>query len=351
MPNIRAFQRADLGAVVDLLRQRMPGWTGSEETLAGTTLDHPWADEELPSLVAVGNKGKILGFIGVQVRRLLFDGRLIRGVCATQLVVAAGPEAGPAGALMMSRVLSRPQELTWSDGATDAVVRMWRTFGGGDQDHVRACDWLLVLRPVRWLRGTVSAMVGHSLSRQQLPVSGLPFQAAGRTVARRAFPEISPDVHGEDATTKTLVENLPAIVGRFRVRVDHDEAYLDHMFRQIEAFSGPPVRRLVRHGERPIGWYAYLPGRRGASHVLHLAAAERHADAVLGELLAHARANGSALVAGRAEPHMMGALSSRMALLGYARQPTIHCKDPELALAMGSSASLLTRLDGEVFMT
>jgi hypothetical protein len=348
MPDIRPVTHADLPEVVNLLQDRMPGWWGSPETLAGTMLDHPWADEEIGPLVSVDDGGKILGFIGVLVRRLNFAGRPLRGVCATQLAVTE--DAGPAGALLIRRVLSGPQELTWSDGTTEGVVRIWRAFGGA-HDYVRACDFLLVLRPFRWVRGTVAAVLGGSLSREELPVGGFPFQAAGPRLARRAFPDLPEDVTGADASTTTLVENLPAITGDLRVRVDHDEAYLDHMFRLIEKFGGGLARRLVSRGERTIGWYAYRPGRRSASHVMHLAAAEGEADAVLGELLAHARDHGSAVVAGRAEPHLMEPLSRRFAVLGYARQPVIQTKDPELAFAMTTPASLLTRLDGEVFLT
>jgi hypothetical protein len=348
MPEIRPATHADLPAVVGLLLERMPDWRGSEEMLAGTMLDHPWADEEITPLVSVNESGRIQGFIGAQVRRLLFEGRPIRGAVATQLAVSE--EAGHAGVQLIRRVLTGPQELTWSDSATDGVVRIWRAFGGSP-DLVRACDWLLVLRPLRWVRDTVAAALGRSLSREEVPVGGFPFQAAGPRIARRAFPELDPEILGVDADTATLIDHIPELAGGLKLRVDHDQAYLDHTFAMLERFAGPTVRRLVKRGDRAIGWYAYRPGGRGASHVLHLMAAQGEAEAVLGELLAHARSSGSAAVAGRAEPHLVEALGRRFAILGYTRQPVIHTKDPELARLMTSEASLLTRLDGEVFMT
>jgi hypothetical protein len=36
-------------------------------------------------------------------------------------------------------------------------------------------------------------------------------------------------------------------------------------------------------------------------------------------------------------------------VLGYVRQPVMRAKDSELASALATSASLLTRLEGEVF--
>lgn len=348
MPEIRPVTHDDLPEVVKLLEARMPGWWGSEETLAGTMLDHPWAEDDITPLVSVGEKGKILGFIGVQVRRLLFDGRPIRGVVATQLAVTE--DAGAAGALLIRRVLSGPQELTWSDGTTEGVVRIWRAFNGAP-DYVRASDFLLVLRPVRWIRSTLAAATRRSLSREELPVVGFPFQAAGRRIARRAHPDPDPEVNGTDVDSATIVELLPEMASGLRLRVDHDQAYLDHMFALVAKFAEPLVCRLVKRGDRPVGWYAYRRGQRSVSHIMHLLAAQDESEAVLSELLEHARANGSSVVSGRAEPHLVEPLSQRFAVLGLTRQPVIRAQDADLAHTLTTDASLLTRLDGEVFLT
>jgi hypothetical protein len=179
---------------------------------------------------------------------------------------------------------------------------------------------------------------------------------------RRALPEPAidetaalTDVTGEDADAGTIVEHLPGLNKRLRVWVDHDEAHLEHVLRLVksfgglESFKGSLVCRLVRRGERPIGWYVYVARPGGSSRVLHLATLEREADAVLDELISHARSLGSAALAGRAEPHLQRALSHRFAILGYARQPTILAKDSELVAMMATSSALVTRLDGDLF--
>jgi hypothetical protein len=198
--------------------------------------------------------------------------------------------------------------------------------------------------------------------RSLVPVGALPFQAIGFRIMRRALPmpavataATAAGVTGEDANGATIVEHLPALNKHLRVWVDHDEEHLEHLFQLVKSFNGldsfkgPLVCRLVRRGQRPIGWYAYVSRSGGASRVLHLAALEREADAVLGELISHACAEGSAALAGRAEPHLQRALSHRLAVLGYARQPTILANNPELAAVMATSSSLVTRLDGDLF--
>jgi hypothetical protein len=346
---IRPLTRADVPRVVALLRTHMGGWPLDERALVGLMLEHPWADEDLSSLVAVQN-GDIVGFTGAQARRLRLDGKPIRGVCCTHAVVAPDRRGSAVGARLLSTVLTGPQSVTWADSATDPVAGVYRICGG-QLDHVRACDWMLVLRPVRWARGLVAAAVrGEPVThRLHVPVGALPAQAVGRRLLPRAFPDAQDGVAGEDASAAAIAELVPVLNERRRLWVDHDEEQLDHLFRLVETFRRPLVRRIVRRGDRPIGWYAYVLRRGGASRVLHVAAPDREVDAVLDELVSHARGLGSAVLTGRAEPHLQTALDRRFAVLGYARQPVYRAVEPELAAVLATSSALLTRFDGEVF--
>ena len=349
MSDIRAFERADVQGVLALLEARLPWWTNDESFLEQTLIDSPWADPELPSLVAVDDEGGILGFIGSQVRRLKLDDRELRGVCCAHLTVSSDPKAGPAGALLLRRLLSGDQDLTWTDSPTEGVVRMWRAFGG-HLDHPRSCDWMLVLRPFRWARGVLTARTRHVPVREVVPVAALPAQASGGRFVPRAFPTLAPDVRGEDVSAGTIVEHLPAMTRGFRLRIDYDEPYLERLFARVEASMGPLVHRLVRRDGNPVGWYAYVSRPGGASRVLCVCAPEAEAEAVVGELAEHAREQGSAALAGRLEPHLEGPLRRRLAVIGFARQPVIQVHDPEVHALLATSGSLLTHLDGEWYV-
>jgi hypothetical protein len=352
MTEIRSLECEDLPAVAAMLRANLPGWSEDEHFLAVQTIDHPWADESFPSLVAVDGAKNIIGFIGAQVRRMCLDGASVRGICCTQLAVDSESRNTAVGAFLLKRMVSGEQVLTWSDSSTDPVVRMWGAFGG-HTDASRACDWMLVLRPVRWVGGALGALTRRrSAGRELAPVAALPFQAASRRIRPSTHPYPPDDVVSEEAATAALVESLPAITNGIRLWVDHDEAHLDHMFRELERFyETPVVRRLVHRQGRPIGWYAYVDLSGRVAHVLHLAANVREADAVLGELAAHARDTGTSVLAGRAEPHLVGPLSRRFAVLGFARHPVMHEKEPKTAAILATGSSLLTRLDGEPFAT
>lgn len=350
MSAIRALQHDDLPGVVRLLRQHLEGWEGDAGSLAATLLDHPWADPELPSLIAESTEGRIAGFIGAQTRRVRFEKRELRGVCCSHLVVDPASRGAATGALLLGGLVRGGQDLTWSDSANEEVARMWTIFGGR-VDGTRACDWMLVLRPLRWGGGTIAAAARRrELDRGLVPVAALPLQAVGRRLLERAHPAGADGVRGEDAGAAEIAELVARTSPRVRLRLDWDEAALAHTFARFEAERGPLVRRIVRHGDRPIGWYAYHPQPGGVARVLHLGVEQRDADAALGELIEHARGRGSAVIAGRSEPHLEPALRRRFAILGFARKCVVHAGDPRVDLALASSASLLSQLDGEWYV-
>jgi hypothetical protein len=347
MARIRPFRASDLEAVGRLLAANLPDPVPHSGFLESTLLDPPWRDDDISSLVAEED-GRVVGFIGAQVRRLRWEDRELRGVCCSHLVVDSSVRPSAAGVLLMRRVVTGPQDLTFSDTATDVVLRIWRALGGRP-DHSRSLDWMLVLSPLRWARSLAGGMLRREpLWRDVLPAGAIPAQAIGPRMMARAFPEPEHDVTGEAATPGQITgASADTLVG-VRFHAVHDEAYLGHLFRWLEPRG--LVARIVRRGDRPVGWYAYVlrPGR--TSRVLHVAAGVKDVDATLGELVAHARGAGSAALAGRLEPHLEDPLRRRAPALGFARVPLVHSRDPALLAALASSGAILSQLDGEWFL-
>jgi hypothetical protein len=353
MAEIRPFEPADLSAVAVLLHADLTPDTPEEQIshdLTARLIDDPWSDEELPSLVATGDDGEVIGFIAAQVRRLRLDDRTLRGVCCSDLTVAPDRRGGAAGALLLRRLLTAGQDITFSDTANDEVARMWQAFGG-HLDHARACDWMFVLKPIRWVRSLAADAALRRLGRGRVPVGAFPFQAVRGRRGRWAFPEPGPDVTAEDVDVATIVEQLPEMTRGIRLRVDYDERFLDFLFRELESHFGRLTKRLVRRGNRPIGWYAYVSRPGGVHRVLHLLGSDRDMDTVLDDLVARAREEEGAVITGRHEPHLTRALERRLPVLGFARRPVIHCHDPEIRATLATSSSLLTQLDSEWFVT
>ncbi len=289
----------------------------------------------------------MIGFIGAQVRRFRFGDRTLRGLCHSHLTVAAGSRGGAAGALLLRRFLTGPRTSRYSDTANDEVARIWSTLGGQlDHGAVLRLDG----RPAaaRLDRGIGAGAARRRLRSEQIPVGAFPFQAARR--GNRWEVEEAKDVRSSDASPSEIVEALPEMSRGLQLWGDYDERFLHHLFEQAEARYGRLSRRVVRRGERAIGWYAYVPAPGDVSRILHLRVTQREAEAVLGDVVDHARENGSAVLSGRQEPQLTLALQARLPVLGFARRPVLHCHDPEVTAALSSERSLLTQLDGEWFV-
>ena len=344
------MQREDLPAVArlmeaHLLRRPLPGGD-AEAFLAATLLDHPWAHEDLPSLVAEDEDGSIAGFIGAQARRFTIDGRPARGVLASHLIVEPGARTTAVGVQLVRRLLAGPQELTWSDTGVEVVVRLFR-LAGGHADHARATDWMLVLRPGRWIAGIArGGLLERRIGREVMPAGGLPLHAAGARLMRRAHPPAVAGLETAALQPGEAVEHAPAVLGRMRLHPAYDEAQLGAYLRLLGLRDCRVFARSVRRNGRVIGWY--VAEQIGAAYrVLQIVCDDRHAPAVLDALLADARDQRVGVVSGRLEPHLHEALAPRLPVLGLVRSPIIHARDAGVREAVAAGSALLTRLDGE----
>jgi hypothetical protein len=313
--------------------------------------DHPWADPEIPSLVYVENGGKIVGFLGSNVRRLELDGRPIRlGVCG-QLVTEPDARSRAPGAFLMREYMNGQQDLALTDTASDLVRRIWEGVGG-ETFHLACVGWVRILRPWQFAsgyRGRADRLGAPSRARVLLSgldaVTGLPLRRVLRPAPGRA--------HSEPLTPGEAAGRLAEVAAGARVRPAYDEEFLAW---QIEAMAAVTGRgelraRIVRTGGDVRGWYVYYLQRGGICQVLQVAAEERSAGHVLDDLFRDAHEGGGAAVQGRVEAHLLHPLSERRTVLhpsGYLS--LIHSTDSDLLHAVQSGQALLTRMEGEWWM-
>jgi hypothetical protein len=339
---IRPLERDDLPAVAELVRANIYGWTRDAGTLERLLVDHPWSSDPLRSLVAVDEAGTPIGSIGAQVRRLRLGDRELVGVAVSHLVVAADKRAGAAGVMLVRALLRGDQDLTFTDSGTPDVVRIWRALGG-HLDHGRTADWMLVLSPRRWLAGLARTKLSpaRTIGRRATPVPAFPMTSARRA---ESAADDDPPVVAEDVSAARLADQLDQLAAGIALRVAYDRRALEAQFGFLRSVGEQVVCRVVRRGERALGWYAYLL-RPLSSRVLCVAAPAANADAVLGELVADATRRGVVVLSGRFEPHLEAAIRERPAVMALAQQPIVHTPDLELLEAVRSGASLLTEFD------
>jgi hypothetical protein len=357
---IRPLEREDIPAVARLYQVVMRG--GSDEPPAflepffeRTLLDQPWADSTIPSLVYVEGS-EIVGFIGSNVRRMRFDGRPITMACSAHQIAHPRVRKRGAGALLMRRYMSGPQDLTITDGATEPVRRMWEGLGGRTA-HACCFTYIHVFRPWRLVLGRVAERFGvHRVEPAVAPL------AAGLDRATAAvwpgFHRAAPAADVEPLTPQRLLELLPAIDKAVRLRVDYDLSYLGWLFHELDRGQPTLWQRGVRRGKlwaeavhrdgRPVGWYVCQLGAGRLCRVLQIAATSRETDFVLTQLLHRASARGATGVYGRVEPRLVGPLSVGRSLVRFGEgRMLVSARDPEVADAVIRGEALLTRLDGE----
>jgi hypothetical protein len=353
---IRPLRRDDLPQVASLIElvyrsgSRVPP-PGLVSHLEKILLNHPWADAELPSLVYVDRDGAVKGFLGLHVRRMMFDGRPIRVACGGQLATEPAVRGQAAGALLVREYLRGPQDLSLTDSASEIVQQMWERFGG-ETVHLQCIGWVRLFRPWRFAseflfrERKALKQAGRAVSSVLDPATSM---AAGSYVSVRR-----PDVSATQLTPRDLAATLPKLADRVRLRPDYDEEFLAWLFQRLAEVTsrGTPVGFVVRDGAgRELGWYMYFLQVGGISRVLGIAANARSVGSVLDHLLHHAQSSGSAGLQGRLEPELVEPLSRRRCLFhssGY--RVLIHSSRPEILCAIQSGAALLTRLDGDYWM-
>jgi hypothetical protein len=358
MSGIRPLAREDLLQVASLYESISRSGSGMPpQGLASyferTLLDHPWIDPDIPSLVYLDDQGAVRGFIGSHVRRLSLDGKPVRMACSGQLMSDPAVRNRAVGTLLLRRFLAGPQDLTMTDGATEATRRMWRGLGGS-VGHLGSITWV---RLFDWRSAGEQAL-------RRLGMAGWtpvirPALAAVQAVANR-IPAVSlqvkdPLTRAEDLTPQALLEHLPSVSQHRRLCPDYDERFLTWLFQEMAEVRsrGELVKRLIRdRKDRVLGWYVAYLQRRGLSQVMQIAARERDAEAVLDHLFHDAQSAGVAALAGQFEPSLFEALArrSRRCFLHLSANFLVHAHNPEVLTPILLGQAMITRMDGERWM-
>jgi hypothetical protein len=351
---IRPFRRDDIPDVVALYNEVFPatersGTSDLESFFDIAFFGSPLTDEEGGSLVYVGSGGDILGFLGVQPRRLSIRGRTLHAAVCTKFMMARRAGINGAALRMLRSVFDRPLDLVMSDLANEPARRLWEGLGGRTA-LLGSLYWSRALRPARYLVSRIT---------RRRPLKALAFAArpladiADRVVARHAlrwFPRGVAGHTSENLDLDTLVTCLPTVCRERPLRPDYDARSLQWLLELMsDANPTKPLRKqLVRNAQgEVVGWFLYFLERGGESSVVQMAASKRSAEAVLQMLLADAWSQGSVVLSGRFEPGFVGPLSSHGCAFSHGPWMLVHSKQPDVLDAILSGEAFLSRLEGE----
>ena len=313
-------------------------------------LRNPWFDPEVPSLVYEADRGRIVGFIGSHVRRMSFEGARVRLAVPSTFISDPRERNRTAGAFLLRRFLSGPQDLTITDGATVPVQRIWERLGGHTA-HFRSLAWTRMYRPFRFTGEYLSRRRGSRSARRWGRMVA-PLDLPARAVPRLRSQPPDDSLSAEELTPARLVAALPDMVTG-RLRPDYDQDFLGWLFAEMArvATRGDLVRKLVRGSDgAAMGWYVAYLMDSGPCEVMQIMAGAQGVEPVLDHLLHTADQMGATAVQGAVDGRLLEAVSRRGAFLHLSARTLIHSRRQELVNAALGDDMMLTRMDGERWM-
>jgi hypothetical protein len=349
MGKIRGFEKEDLTEVA-ALRRRTFGRTEHETDAAlqeyyeRVFFHNPWRDDEIGSQVFEGDDGRIVGFVGVIPRPMVVRGDLVQAAVATELMVS--PEArGLAAIQLLSRVYKGPQAFTLSDRANEQT-RVLNESLKGAAPLWYSLYWTYPLKPLghalpirgwpRWLRG---------IARAAKPVTGV--------LDSLSTPAL-PDGSVEELSSRTVVDNLQKVAGSQSIYPHYDVPSFDWLLDRLA--EKPGLGRLekaqVLQSGEVTGWFIYFVRPGGQAEVVQLAATDKHHAPVFQHLLHHAWKRDAVSLSGRLDRPFVDVLTQHDCLFRLAEPWTVvHSLQPELTQVLQGGRALLSRLDGEWWLS
>lgn len=304
----------------------------------------PNRSEDIPSLVAIAEDGRLAGFCGITTSPMTWRGRPIRLAASGPLVADPAHRASAPGLFLTRAMLGGPQELSIADGANHDSTVLWQRMGAE----------VVSLPSMRWVRPLRPSGLGLSLAAERVPA--LRF-LVGRTslldrIARPLRPEpVRTTDHPVDA------ESLAALVARvgpgFTLAPAYEPATLRWQLAELARVEvkGSLVSRAVTDPDgRDIGWFVYHLLPDGLCRVLQIGCRPRHGHDVIAHLCDHAARHDAGALFGRLEAHYWEALRDQPIIVARrAPRVLIHADDAELRGDVHAGRALITRLEGEAW--
>ena len=302
----------------------------------------------LPSLVFEDGDGRIVGFLAIATRWFAIGGKPIRAAVSSQFAVHPEARSHLAAIALSRHFLGGPQDLSFTDEASDTSQTLWEKMGGSSSP-MYGMHWIAPLRPAALALSKIGQRLGP-LARLAAPLATLADGIVSRIPYRgRTGPQ--PGLQMEPLSTRALVELMMEPLDDALLRPFYELCGLDRMLDDAgrKKAHGELQKILLRDTRGKIaGWYLYHLNRGGSSEVLQIGCRKEHRLEVVRHLFHHAASHGATAMTGRLEPHFSTALSDQCCLL-YRRKYSmlIHSRDPQIVNVIHSGRAFISRLEGE----
>ncbi|MGO4667960.1 hypothetical protein [Bosea sp. 2RAB26] len=360
MSEIRPLGAADIPAVTGLFQRifrdrGVPPPPTLATYLRRHYLEAPGCDPEIAPLVHVSGEGDISGFVGVNVLPMIHGRRKLRAAICGSLMVERRVSDPMAGARLLKTFLAGPQDLSFSETASEISAQMWTRLRGITLPQY-SLDWVRIIRPSAFMLDLAASRMGavrllNPVSRgldrylrgrmqdNDLRWSGVPenwYVKGGLKVAEIDQPGfaalVAPLTEQFALRPDWSGEQLAHIVAEASEKPDYGEA----VYASVTSASGAPIGAFLYHAR---------PGR--IARVLQVLARPGQAGPVIDCLIGHAATRGVAGLRGRTQPALLEAMLGRRIAFTHIASTVVHSPDEELVQAFRNGQGFLNGLAGE----
>lgn len=328
--------------------------TGSFDALQSALheilLDHPWRDDDLPSLVYHEKNRGIVGCLGVMPRPMSLDGHPIRAAISHTVMVDPASRSTPAFVELVRAYLSGPQDISMAQG-TSAGRKTFEAFGGSTS-LLYSLGWTRVLRPSRHVLAFLKRRgLPTVLSQVLRPFCSLADAAAARFL-RGPFHLSPPALSGVELDAETFSGCLSEFARGRSLRPTYDAHSLKWLVELLARRNGGATlkKTAVRDASQKIlGYYMYYQNPGDLGEVVQIAARPESIEEVLGHLFYDAWSHGLMAISGQLDPGYLAGVAAQHCLLdrGDGSWQLVHSQNPDLLAAIHRGDAFLTRLEGE----
>lgn len=360
MSGVRALEAADIPAVASMFQQllrKKPGAPPASlaDYMRRFYLDAPGCGEGINPLVHVNDAGHVSGFIGVHVLPMTFNGQKLRaGVCGS--LMSIDKEKDPlAGARLLKAFLDGPQDLSFSETASDVSTQLWTRLRGVVLPQY-SLDWVRIIRPAGFALGFAADRIGLAEAFRPLAMAADNLWRGRMRPGERNWTALPPDGTGQRAGKTSeisgteFIDLLEPLSRQFALRPDWEECQLDWLL--ADAVQKPDLGDLVfaavsaPTGAR-IGAFAYYARTGRIGRVLQILALPGQAGSVIDCLIDDAAARGLTGLRGRVQPALLEAMLLRRCAFVPVASTVVHSRNAELMKAMTDNQVFLNGLAGE----
>ena len=310
--------------------------------------DSPWADSDIPSLVYEDRRERLLGFLGVTVRPMVFRERPIRAAVGHKLLLDVSRAGARAAIELVRSFFSGRQDLSlavWDD----VGCRIWTSLGGS-VTPLHTLAWTRALRPARYIVGLLQRQGFAGSAARTLQPACQAVDAALNLFSRRAKRARNSSTLADDLDVVTMLSCLASFVRGRSLKPHYDIPSLAWVLDTIDQNSsfGDLYKVAVRtQSGRLLGWYVYSINAFHCAEVFQVGGKDTVLCEVLNHLFDHARQRGAVAVTGPMDASLVAALSDAHCSFHRPRNSwaLIHSRDPRIAQAIHSGDAFLSRLE------